>query len=152
MKVKKYSPTLYVYAPNRKTLYGTTPQPIHLKINYRFNTFSEMTFEIKKFYYNSHKGEWVKNPLYDKITKNNLIKIPNDNPVFKYKIGELYDDEEYDISRLANGQPNYDSQPNRVSTAQNTVSALRYICTTLIIILIIAFRNKLLSLVKETRK
>jgi len=126
MKVKKYSPTLYVYAPNRKTLYGTIPQPIHLKINYRFNTFSEMTFEIKKFYYNSHKGEWVKNPLYDKITKNNLIKIPNDNPVFKYKIGELYDDEEYDISRLANGQPDYDSQPNKVSTAQNTVSALRY--------------------------
>ena len=70
MKTKKYSPTLYVYAPNRKTLYGAIPQPIHLKINYRFNTFSEMTFEIKKFYYNSRKGEWVKNPLYDKITKN----------------------------------------------------------------------------------
>ena len=89
MKFKETEPTLYVYAPNRTTLYGCTPLPSKLSINYRFNTFSEMSFEIRKYYYNERKEEWVKNPLYDKIEKNNLIKIPNDNPVFKYSVNEV---------------------------------------------------------------
>ena len=113
MKFKETEPTLYVYAPNRTTLYGCTPLPNKLSINYRFNTFSEMSFEIRKYYYNERKEEWVKNSLYDKIEKNNLIKIPNDNPVFKYSVNELYDDDEYDIDRNLDGTPNYNSQVNR---------------------------------------
>ena len=113
MKFKETEPTLYVYAPNRTTLYGCAPLPNKLSINYRFNTFSEMSFEIRKYYYNERKEEWVKNSLYDKIEKNNLIKIPNDNPVFKYSVNELYDDDEYDIDRNLDGTPNYNSQVNR---------------------------------------
>ena len=75
MKFKETEPTLYVYAPNRTTLYGCTPLPNKLSINYRFNTFSEMSFEIRKYYYDERKEEWVKNSLYDKIEKNNLIKM-----------------------------------------------------------------------------
>lgn len=126
MKFKETEPTLYVYAPNRTTLYGCTPLPNKLSINYRFNTFSEMSFEIRKYYYDERKEEWVKNPLYDKIEKNNLIKIPNDNPVFKYKVNELYDDDEYDLPRNNDGTPDYSQQPNRVKTAPNTVSAFFY--------------------------
>ena len=47
MKFKETEPTLYVYAPNRTTLYGCAPLPNKLNINYRFNTFSEMSFEIR---------------------------------------------------------------------------------------------------------
>ena len=60
MKFKETEPTLYVYAPNRTTLYGCAPLPNKLSINYRFNTFSEMSFEIRKYYYDERKEEWVK--------------------------------------------------------------------------------------------
>ena len=126
MKFKETEPTLYVYAPNRTTLYGCAPLPNKLSINYRFNTFSEMSFEIRKYYYNERKEEWVKNPLYDKIEKNNLIKIPNDNPIYSYQARELYDDDEYDINRNQDGTPNYDNQPVRTKNEENSSSALFY--------------------------
>ena len=126
MKFKEAEPTLYIYAPNRTTLYGAIPCPSHLSINYRFNTFSEMSFEIKKYYYNDKKEKWVENPLYDKVKKNNLVKIPNDNPVFKYSAGLLYEDNEYDINRFDNGLPDYSNQPYKVRTMGNTVDSFFY--------------------------
>lgn len=117
MKFKKTEPTLYAFAPNRTTQYGAIPTPLHLNINYRFNTFSEMSFEVRKYYYDDREEKWVKNPVYDNIEKNNLIKIPNDNPVYKYKVDELYEDSEYDLPRRANGSPDYSQQPNSQSSA-----------------------------------
>ena len=126
MKFKEKVPTLYVYSPNRTTILGVIPQPMHLNINYRFNTFSQMSFEIYKYYYNSKIGKWVKNPVYNEIEKNNLIKIPNDNPVYSYKARELYDDDEYDIDRNQDGTANYDNQPVRTKNEENSSSALFY--------------------------
>ena len=126
MKFKKTEPSLYIYAPNRTTQYGVIPVPVHLNINYRFNTFSEMQFEIRKYYYNDRKEKWVRNPLYDMVEKNNLVKIPNDNPVFKYKIDELYEDNEYDLPRNEDGTPDYSQQWNRISTEARNGSALYY--------------------------
>ena len=77
MKFKEKAPTLYVYSPNRTTILGVIPQPMHLNINYRFNTFSQMSFEIYKYYYNSKIGKWVKNPVYNAtgLKKNIQLKM-----------------------------------------------------------------------------
>lgn len=115
MKFKNTSPTVYVYAPNRTTLYGSISEPLHLNIDYRFNTFSQMEFEIRKFYYDVTKEKWVENPLYNNIEKNNLIKIPNDNTVFSYKIRELYDDDEYCLREDV-------IQPNKLKDTHHSIN------------------------------
>ena len=123
MKFKETEPTLYIYAPNRTTLYGAIPCPTHLNINYRFNTFSEMSFEIKKYYYDDKQEKWVKNSLYEQVKKNNLVKISNDNPVYQYKVGLLYEDSEYDINRDSSGNPDYSNQPFKVKTMSTPASS-----------------------------
>lgn len=117
MKFVQFPPTVYVCHPDRKTIFGGIHSPINLNINYRFNTFSEMSFEISRYYYDERDGQWLKNPLYDKIEKNNLLKIPNEYPVYSYKLNELYNDSEYKLSKV---------QPDRYTTSPYSPNRLSF--------------------------
>ncbi len=102
MKVNKFPPTLSIYLPNRRTLLGVIPTPQSLSINYRFPSFSTMNFEVKKKIYDERTENWIDNPIYNSVEKNNLIRISTDNKVFKYRAEELLSDEEYVISTNQN--------------------------------------------------
>ena len=96
---------IFLYPPNRRQKIGAIKNYEHFTGDYRFGAASEISFQVRKNYYNLETEKWETNLLYDKLNKNMVLYVDDDTDYFTfngYKIDEnlyhLKSDEEIGLS------------------------------------------------------
>lgn len=85
MQINKTPPDLYIYTPDKRTMYGMVVQPQELSVDYNFNVASKMSFKVNKFIYDTDNYSWIKNPCYDALSQNMLIASTDNTPKCQFK-------------------------------------------------------------------
>lgn len=82
---------IFLYPPNRRQKIGAIKNYEHFTGDYRFGAASEISFQVRKNYYNIETEKWEKNLLYDELNKNMVLYVDDDTDYFTfngYKIDE----------------------------------------------------------------
>lgn len=78
------SPDVFVLSPDKRICYGVARGLTNFTEDVRFNTCSEMSFKIADKVCDPLSGEWMKNPVYNELTKYNLLYCCDDKKYFRF--------------------------------------------------------------------
>lgn len=100
MEYKREAPAIDVYSMDKRINYGGLTHVTSFTENVRFNAISQIDLKVQKYIYDEHRQEWILNPNYDKLIKNNLLKLDDDTKYFKYPVRKVTDENKsYGIDR-----------------------------------------------------
>ncbi len=86
------APEIYVYSPDRRKNYGVLRNLEEFTEDVRFNTCSEVQLKVANKICDPLTGEWIENPVYENLEKNNLLFLCDDNEYFSFPNRTLRDD------------------------------------------------------------
>lgn len=104
MNLNPNPPELAVVRPSRQTAITQVVAPMHIKTDYKFNSVSQLEFQVQKYLYDEISGKWYKNPSYDELTSNNLIYSSEVSDIFKFKGCKLLNPSQY-TGRISQSRP-----------------------------------------------
>lgn len=81
---QKETPEIYLLSPNRRENLGVIKQYTEFTEDIRFGTVSEVSFKIPQKYYNTNTYEWVENPAYKNLVKDNLLFLADNQNYFTF--------------------------------------------------------------------
>jgi hypothetical protein len=73
-----------VISPDRRECYGAVRMLTEMSEDVRFNSCSELKFRVAEKVCDPLTGEWVSNPVFNKLEKNNLIFVCDNNNYFSF--------------------------------------------------------------------
>lgn len=92
----KEMPEMFLFSQNRRDNLGVIKQHTDFKEDIRFGTASEISFSIPKMIYNTETYEWIENPTYKNLVKDNIIYLADKTNYFSFPNRTLRTD--YSIS------------------------------------------------------
>lgn len=78
------APEIYVFSEDRRKNYGVLRNAVEFTEDIRFNTCSEVHLKVADKICDPLTGEWIDNPVYEQLEKNNLLYLCDDNEYFSF--------------------------------------------------------------------
>lgn len=104
------NPEMYVISPDRRECYGAVRMLTEMSEDVRFNSCSELKFRVAEKVCDPLTGEWVSNPVFNKLEKNNLIFVCDNNNYFSFPNRTIRTD--YAIKSTSNFATDYGRNTN----------------------------------------
>lgn len=120
------TPEIFVFSEDKRQNYGVLRNTEEFTEDIRFNTCSEVHLKVAEKFCDPDTGEWITNPVYKYLEKNNLLYLCDDNEYFSFPNRTLKSD--YGILDKADIETNYgrkvDTTANTKTTYENDESVL----------------------------
>lgn len=103
--MSKIIPEVYVFNPDKRSCYGAVRMITEFTEDVRFNSCSEINFKVAEKVLDPLTGNYVENPIYSKIEKNNLLYVCDDTEYYSFPNRTLRND--YSIKNISNFSADY---------------------------------------------
>lgn len=88
----KEAPEMYLFSHGKEKCYGAIRNTTEMTEDIRFSTCSDLQFKVLEQVCDPISGEWIKNPVYENLSKDNLIYLCDDNKYFTFPDRKIRDD------------------------------------------------------------